>query len=85
MTEIAVAAFSALWLGVLTTINAEIGTISPPAGLVLFSMKSVTPEEITMSDIMWGVTPFCFVLAASLALMIIFPSLSTWLPGLMAR
>lgn len=77
--------FDPLWLGVLTTINAEIGTISPPAGLVLFSMKSVTPEEITMSDIMWGVTPFCFVLAASLVLMIAFPSLSTWLPGLMAR
>ena len=77
--------FDPLWLGVLTTINSEIGTISPPAGLVLFSMKSVTPPEVTMSDIMWGVTPFCFVLTASLILMMIFPSLSTWLPSLMAR
>ncbi|MBI2359473.1 MAG: TRAP transporter large permease subunit [Deltaproteobacteria bacterium] len=77
--------FDPLWLGVLTTINSEIGTISPPAGLVLFSMKSVTPAEITMSDIMWGVTPFCFVLAASLIVMMLFPSLSTWLPSLMAR
>lgn len=77
--------FDPLWLGVLTTINSEIGTISPPAGLVLFSMKSVTPKEITMSDIMWGVTPFCFVLGASLIVMMLFPSLSTWLPSLMAR
>ena len=77
--------FDPLWLGVLTTINSEIGTISPPAGLVLFSMKSVTPKDVTMSDIMWGVTPFCFVLTASLILMMLFPPLSTWLPSLMAR
>ena len=77
--------FDPLWIGVLTTINAEIGTISPPAGLVLFSMKSVTPKEVTMSDIMWGVTPFCMVLGASLILMMVFPVLSTWLPSLMAR
>ena len=77
--------FDPLWLGVLTTINSEIGTISPPAGLVLFAMKSVTPPEVTMADIMWGVTPFCFVLTASLILMMLFPALSTWLPGLMTR
>lgn len=77
--------FDPLWLGVLTTINSEIGTISPPAGLVLFAMKSVTPDEVTMNDIMWGVTPFCFVLAASLVVMMAFPSLSTWLPSLMIR
>jgi hypothetical protein len=51
-------------------------------GLVLLAMKSVTPSEISMSDIMWGVTPVCFVLAASLVPMMILLAVSTWLPSL---
>lgn len=75
--------FDPLWLGVLTTINAEIGTISPPAGLVLFAIKSILPKDFTTRDLFMGVLPFNFVLACFLLAMIAFPELSTWLPSQM--
>lgn len=75
--------FDPLWLGVITTVNAQIGTISPPAGLVLYAIKSVCPPDVTMNDIMQGMLPFCAVLGAGLAILMLFPELSTWLPSQM--
>jgi tripartite ATP-independent transporter DctM subunit len=75
--------FDPLWLGVITTINAQIGTISPPAGLVLYAIKSVCPPEVAMGDIMKGMLPFCAVLAVGLAIVMLFPAMSTWLPSQM--
>ncbi|MBI4492042.1 MAG: TRAP transporter large permease [Chloroflexi bacterium] len=73
--------FDPLWLGVLTTINSEIGTISPPSGLVLFAIKGIAPKDFTTRDLFMGVLPFNVVLALFLLFMIAFPQLSTWLPG----
>jgi tripartite ATP-independent transporter DctM subunit len=75
--------FNPLWLGVLTTINAEIGTISPPSGLVLFAIKGIAPKDFTTRDLYMGVLPFNVVLALFLALMIAYPEFSTWLPSQM--
>jgi C4-dicarboxylate transporter DctM subunit len=75
--------FDPLWLGVLTTINAEIGTISPPSGLVLFAIKGIAPKDFTTKDLYMAVLPFNVVVALFLIVMIAFPELSTWLPGQM--
>jgi TRAP-type mannitol/chloroaromatic compound transport system permease large subunit len=75
--------FDPLWLGVLTTINAEIGTISPPAGLVLFALKGILPSEVTTRDLFMGVLPFCGVLIVALVIVMLFPGLATWLPNQM--
>ena len=73
--------FSPLWLGVLTTVNSEIGTISPPSGLVLFAMKGLMPKGFTTRDLFVGVMPFVGLLLAFLVVMIAFPQASTWLPS----
>jgi C4-dicarboxylate transporter DctM subunit len=73
--------FNPLWLGVLTTVNSEIGTISPPSGLVLFAMKSLMPKGFTTRDLFIGVLPFVGLLLAFLVAMIAFPQASTWLPS----
>jgi C4-dicarboxylate transporter, DctM subunit len=75
--------FDPLWLGVLTTINSEIGTISPPSGLVLFAMKRITPQGFTTRDLFMSVLPFNGLLLLFLLLMIAFPQFSTWLPSQM--
>lgn len=72
--------FDPLWLGVLTTMNGEIGTISPPAGLVLFALKGILPRGISTRDLFMGVLPFNLVLIFALAIVIAFPELATWLP-----
>ncbi len=72
-----------LWLGVMTAVNSEIGTICPPSGLVLFALKSLLPRDYTTRDLFTGVIPFIGVLSAFLLLIVAFPILSTWLPGTM--
>ncbi|HWP28893.1 MAG TPA: TRAP transporter large permease [Chloroflexota bacterium] len=77
--------FDPLWLGVLTTINSEIGTVSPPSGLVLFAMKGIAPKDYTTRDLFLGVLPFNLVLLGFLIVVIAFPPLATWLPSQMAK
>jgi C4-dicarboxylate transporter DctM subunit len=72
-----------LWIGVMTAVNSEIGTICPPSGLVLFALKSLLPKGYTTRDLFTGVIPFICVLTGFLLLIIAFPVLSTWLPSTM--
>jgi C4-dicarboxylate transporter DctM subunit len=64
------------------TINVEMGMITPPVGLNLFILKGSVPG-ITMKDIVGGSLPFLILLMLGLILIMIFPSLATWLPGRM--
>ncbi|MFZ5652370.1 MAG: TRAP transporter large permease [Bacillota bacterium] len=74
--------FDPVWFGVLMLISLEIGQLSPPVGLVLFVMKGVAPPDISMKDIYKSAVPYCFADLAGLLLIILFPSIALWLPGL---
>jgi len=74
--------FDPVWFGIIVTINVEMGMITPPFGLNLFILKA-TIKEVTMEDIVKGSLPFVFLLLVGLAVVMVFPSLATWLPGKM--
>jgi tripartite ATP-independent transporter DctM subunit len=74
--------FDPIWFGVIVTINVEIGMITPPVGLNLFVLKASVPD-IHMKDIIGGSLPYVLLLMFGLALIMVFPSLATWLPGRM--
>lgn len=74
--------FDLIWFGVIVTINIEIGMITPPVGLNLYILKAVLPE-LSLDDIILGSLPFVVVLLAGLAIALIFPQLSLWLPATM--
>lgn len=74
--------FDPVWFGIVVTINVEMGMITPPVGLNLFILKGSVPG-ITMKDIVGGSLPFLILLMAGLILIMLFPSLATWLPGRM--
>lgn len=75
--------FDPVWFGIVVTINVEIGMITPPVGLNLFILKGAIPG-VNMSDVVKGALPFVLVLALGLCLVMMFPSLATWLPSRMA-
>lgn len=72
--------FDPVWFGMLMLINLEIAMISPPFGLMLFVMKGVAPPDTKMSDIYKSALPFILCDLAVMALIMIFPSIATWLP-----
>ena len=76
-------AFNPLWFGAIMLLNMEMATTSPPFGLVLFVMKGVAPPGTTMGDIYKAGLPFLACDAVAMALMMVFPGLVLWLPGLM--
>lgn len=69
-----------VWFGVVTVVAVEIGLLTPPFGVSVYTVKSALNDaRITIRDIFAGAFPFVLMMAAVLLLLIVFPSLSTWL------
>ena len=67
-----------IWYGVLLMINLELAMITPPVGMNLFVIKGITSQPL--SEVVRGALPFVFLMLGGLALLIMFPTLATWLP-----
>lgn len=74
--------FDPIWFAVLILICLQIGQLTPPVGLALFTMKGVAPPEVTMGDIYRGAIPYVILDILLLALLVLVPSIITFLPGL---
>ena len=74
-----------LWFGVLMLVVMEISFTTPPFGLLIFVMKGVAPSEISLAQVYRAAIPFILLALAVLALLILFPGLTTWLPNLIRR
>lgn len=70
-----------IWFGVLMVIVLEMALISPPVGMNVFVVQSVS--DIPMKDIYRGILPFWLAMLVCLILIIAFPQLSLFLPGTM--
>ncbi|MCV6592754.1 MAG: TRAP transporter large permease subunit [Silicimonas sp.] len=74
--------FDPIWFGLIMLLALEISFTTPPFGLLLFVMKGVAPADTTMREIYLSAIPFILCSLAVVALLILFPTLATWLPGL---
>jgi tripartite ATP-independent transporter DctM subunit len=74
--------FDLIWYGVLYTITTQIAYMTPPFGYNLFLMRAMAPPEIALADIYRSIIPFVLVMGLALALIMIFPQIALWLPGL---
>ena len=74
--------FDPIWFGLIMLLALEISFTTPPFGLLLFVMKGVAPPDTTMREIYSAALPFIFCSLALVALLVMFPGLATWLPGL---
>jgi len=71
-----------IWFGILIVVVVEIGLISPPVGMNLFVLNTLLPQVPTRT-IFHGVLPFIGADCIRLAILIAFPIISLYLPGLM--
>jgi tripartite ATP-independent transporter DctM subunit len=78
-------AFDPIWFGVLFLICMQLGLLTPPFGMLLFTMKSVAPKQIEMQQVWRAATPYVVMGLAGLALVLLFPPLATWLPKVLTR
>jgi tripartite ATP-independent transporter DctM subunit len=70
-----------VWFGILVLMSVEVGMISPPFGLNLFVINAMA-KDIPMGETYRGVMGFCASDLLRIVLLLFFPALSLWLPGL---
>ncbi len=67
-----------VWFGVILVVVVELALISPPVGMILFVVDHMMKEGA--GPVLKGVTPYFYIFAIFLLLLLIFPELATWLP-----
>ncbi|MFC1925661.1 TRAP transporter large permease [Chloroflexota bacterium] len=71
------------WFGVVIAISCMIANLTPPVGVNLFIVQGVgRPYGITFEHVVRGTIPFILLMIVGMALVLAFPELATWLPGL---
>jgi C4-dicarboxylate transporter DctM subunit len=70
-----------IWLGVITVIAVEVGLLTPPFGMAVFTIASMMrgDREVSLGDVFIGTSPFVVAAWAVTMLLVFFPSLSTML------
>src|SRR3954463_3300661 len=74
-----------IWFGVMFLICMQLGLLTPPFGLLLFTMKGVAPPSITMQQIYAASVPYILFGVLVLVAIFFFPPIATWLPGLLGN
>jgi len=75
--------FSKVWFGVVFCMNMHISYLSPPFGPSIFYLKSVVGDQISVVDIYRANLPYLWLTFVALAITMVFPQLSLWLPAQM--
>jgi len=74
--------FDLIWFAVIVLLALEISFTTPPFGLLLFVMKGVSSPGTSMRDIYVAAVPFMACAILLVALLIVWPEIALWLPGL---
>ena len=75
--------YDVFWFSMLVLMSLEMSMTTPPFGILLFVMLGVAPKGTTLLQVASYAAPFLLCDAILIALMIMFPMLVLYLPGLM--
>jgi tripartite ATP-independent transporter DctM subunit len=74
--------FDPIWFGIITVLVAEIALITPPVGMNVYVIWGIS-TDVSMETIFRGIMPFLLALVIFIALLVVFPQIVLFLPGLM--
>ena len=74
--------YDPIWFGIIVVKMAEICLITPPIGLNCFVVNGVRPD-IPLEDVFRGIGPFFIADVLTVAALVAFPGIITWLPQTM--
>ena len=73
--------FDPLAFAILGILAIECGLLTPPFGMLVFTVKAALPQEATVGEIFRGSIPYWIALLGTIVVIAIFPRLATWLPA----
>ncbi|MFZ2649932.1 MAG: TRAP transporter large permease [Burkholderiaceae bacterium] len=76
--------FDPIAFAILGILAIETGLLTPPFGLLVFTVKAAVTDEknLSTSEIFSGSVAYWFALLAAIIVVALFPQLATWLPNL---
>jgi tripartite ATP-independent transporter DctM subunit len=80
MPLIALYGVDPLWFCIIFLIVLQTSYLTPPMAPSIFYLRAITPPEIRLVDMYRGVLPFVGLQLLTLAVVILYPALATWLP-----
>ncbi|MAF84816.1 MAG: TRAP transporter large permease [Gammaproteobacteria bacterium] len=75
--------FDIVWFGIVVLLALEMSLTTPPFGLLLFLMLGVAPKGTTLPQVALAAAPYLLSDAVLLVLLVLFPALALFLPGLL--
>lgn len=72
-----------IWFGIIMIKLLEIGMVTPPFGINIYVIRSALGSEVKLGEVFQGALWFIAMDVLTLIILITFPALSTFLPGLM--
>lgn len=75
--------FDPIWFGIIVTLLIEIGMITPPVGLNLFVLSSISNNEVNLSTAAKASLPYWLILLGAVGLFTAFPGIILWIPQLL--
>ena len=75
--------FSGIWFGVLVIKTSEIGLITPPVGMNVYTVNAAAHGMVRLEEIFKGILPFFLMDIVTLIILVSFPQISLWLPNQM--
>ncbi|MDP3884300.1 TRAP transporter large permease [Hydrogenophaga sp.] len=72
-----------VWYGIFIVLMCELGMITPPVGMNLFVVHGIRPDKGGIHDAIVGALPYVLIMIAFTILLMLVPSIATWLPGKM--
>ena len=75
--------FDPIWFGVIIVLVVAMGVITPPVGMNVYIIKAVAPY-VPLDVIFRGIWPFLLAIIICVIMLIIFPQIATFLPGLLS-
>ncbi len=73
--------YNPIWFGVIIVVITQMGVISPPVGVCAYVVSGIE-RDIPLQTVFKGIMPFLGALILAAILLMMFPCLATWLPGL---
>ncbi|MGZ9006357.1 MAG: TRAP transporter large permease subunit, partial [Burkholderiales bacterium] len=74
--------FDPLAFAILGILAIEMGLLTPPFGMLVFTVRAALPHEATVGEIFRATTPYWVCLMATVVVIAVYPPFATWLPNL---
>ncbi len=70
--------FDPIWFGIIVTLLIEIGMITPPVGLNLFVLSSISKNEVDLTAAAKASLPYWLILLGAVGMFTLFPNIILW-------